>query len=101
MRSMNPNLFTNAKSGGSLIMQVSRPVVVPAELGSGVTDVLQHLASVGLERLSMQANKLMPLEDITGSTMQQIAWEAAPRVEASKRFESYVLPFDYSLYFYY
>ncbi|XP_056699772.1 protein PLASTID MOVEMENT IMPAIRED 1-RELATED 1 isoform X2 [Spinacia oleracea] len=84
LRSMNPSHFANAKSGGSLIMQVSSPVVVPAELGSGVMDILQHLASMGLEKLSMQANKLMPLEDITGRTMQQIAWEAAPHVEASE-----------------
>ncbi|XP_021733959.1 protein PLASTID MOVEMENT IMPAIRED 1-RELATED 1-like [Chenopodium quinoa] len=84
LRSMNPNHFTNAKSGGSLIMQVSSPVVVPAELGSGVIDILQNLASIGLEKLSVQASKLMPLEDITGRTMQQIAWEAVPRVEASE-----------------
>lgn len=77
LRSMNPNLFTEAKTGGSLIMQVSSPVVVPAELGSAVMDVLQHLASMGLEKLSGQANRLMPLEDITGRTMQQIAWEAS------------------------
>lgn len=77
LQSMNPNHFTNAKNGGSLIMQVSSPVVVPAELGSGVMDILQHLASMGLEKLSMQANKLMPLEDITGRTMQQMAWEAS------------------------
>ncbi|XP_021729974.1 protein PLASTID MOVEMENT IMPAIRED 1-RELATED 1-like [Chenopodium quinoa] len=84
LRSMNPNHFTNAKSGGSLIMQVSSPVVVPAELGSGVIDILQNLASIGLEKLSVQASKLMPLEDITGRTMQQIAWEAAPHVEVSE-----------------
>lgn len=86
LRSMNPVLYRNAKSGGSLIMQVSSPVVVPAELGSGVMEILQHLASVGLEKLSMQANKLMPLEDITGKTMEQITWEAAaPHLEASTR----------------
>ncbi|KAG8367186.1 hypothetical protein BUALT_Bualt16G0046400 [Buddleja alternifolia] len=85
LRSMSPTLFRNAKSGGSLIMQVSGPVVVPAEMGSGVMDILQGLASVGIEKLSMQANKLMPLEDITGKTMQQIAWEAAPCLEAPER----------------
>ncbi|KAL2534324.1 hypothetical protein Adt_07675 [Abeliophyllum distichum] len=78
LRSMNPELFRNAKSGGSLIMQVSSPVVVPAEMGSGIMDILQGLASVGIEKLSMQANRLMPLEDVTGKSMQQIAWEAAP-----------------------
>ncbi|KAI7989953.1 Protein PLASTID MOVEMENT IMPAIRED 1-RELATED 1 [Camellia lanceoleosa] len=85
LRSMNPTLFSNAKSCGSLIMQVSSPVVVPAEMGSGIMEILQRLASVGIEKLSMQANKLMPLEDITGKTMQQIAWEASSSLEASER----------------
>ncbi|XWS70056.1 hypothetical protein CRYUN_Cryun03dG0016500 [Craigia yunnanensis] len=85
LRSMNPSLSGNAKSGGSLIMQVSSPVVVPAEMGSGILDILQRLASVGIEKLSMQANKLMPLEDITGKTMQQVAWEAAPTLEGPER----------------
>ncbi|KAK8543183.1 hypothetical protein V6N13_136285 [Hibiscus sabdariffa] len=85
LRSMNPSLFRDAKSGGSLIMQVSSPVVVPAEMGSGIMDILQGLASVGIEKLSMQANKLMPLEDITGKTMEQVAWEAAPALEGPER----------------
>lgn len=83
LRSMNPALFRNAEGGGSLIMQASSPVVVPAEMGSGVMDILQSLAAMGIEKLSMQANKLMPLEDITGKTIQQIAWEAAPSLERS------------------
>lgn len=90
LRSMNPSLFMNAKSGGSLIMQVSSPVVVPAEMGSGTMEILQRLASVGIEKLSMQANKLMPLEDVTGKTMQQIAWEASPALEGSQRFATLV-----------
>ncbi|KAK9164511.1 hypothetical protein Syun_005413 [Stephania yunnanensis] len=59
----------------------SSPVVVPAEMGSGVMDILQHLASVGIEKLSMQAKKLMPLEDIAGKSVQQLAWEALPCLE--------------------
>ncbi|KAL0338918.1 UNVERIFIED_CONTAM: protein PLASTID MOVEMENT IMPAIRED 1-RELATED 1 [Sesamum angustifolium] len=85
LRSMNPALFKNAKSGGSLIMQVSNPVVVPAEMGSGVMDILQGLASVGIEKLSMQASRLMPLEDVTGKTVQQIAWEGAQSLEGPER----------------
>ncbi|CAN4099427.1 unnamed protein product [Withania somnifera] len=77
LRSMNPSLFNNAKSGGCMIMQVSSSVVVPAEMGSGIMDILHHLTSVGIEKLSIQANKLMPLEDITGQTMQHIGWETA------------------------
>ncbi|KAK4372839.1 hypothetical protein RND71_008223 [Anisodus tanguticus] len=85
LRSMNPAIFENAKSGGSLIMQVSSPLVVPAEMGSGIIDILQHLASIGIEKLSMQASKLMPLEDITGKTVEQIAWENAPSLEGPER----------------
>lgn len=84
MRSMNPGLFQNAKNGGNLVMQVSSPVVVPAEMGSGIMEILQGLASVGIEKLSMQAKKLMPLEEITGKTMQQIAWEASPALEGTQ-----------------
>lgn len=85
LRSMNPALFKNAKSGGSLIMQVSNSVVVPAVMGSGVMDILQGLASIGIEKLSMQANKLMPLEDLTGKTIQQIAWEGELCLEEPER----------------
>ncbi|KAM7275094.1 hypothetical protein ACFE04_016960 [Oxalis oulophora] len=81
VRSMNPSLFNNAKNGGSLIMQVSSPVVVPAEMGSGVMEILQQLAAAGIEKLSMQANKLMPLDDVTGKTMQQVAYEALPGLD--------------------
>lgn len=85
LRSMNPTLFRNAKTGGGLIMQASNPVVVPAEMGSGVMEILQGLASIGIEKLSMQASKLMPLEDITGKRMQQIAWEAMPSLDGPER----------------
>lgn len=86
LRSMNPSLFQNAKGRGSLIMQASSPVVVPAEMGSGVMDILQGLAAMGIEKLSKQANNLMPLEDITGNTIQQIASQVAPSLEIADRF---------------
>jgi hypothetical protein len=86
LRSMNPSIFQKAKNSGHLIMQVSSPVVVPAEMGSGIVDIQQRLASIGIEKLSMQANKLMPLEDITGKTMQQVAWEAGATLEGPERF---------------
>ncbi|MBA0722760.1 hypothetical protein Golax_003409 [Gossypium laxum] len=95
LRSMNPSLFRNSKSGGNLIMQVSSPVVVPAEMGSDIMDILKQLASIGIEKLSMQANKLMPLEDITGKTMQQVAWEAASTLEVSER--QYRLQHDFEV----
>ncbi|KAE8667078.1 Detected protein of unknown function [Hibiscus syriacus] len=85
LRSMNPSLFSNAKNCGNMIMQVSNPVVVPVEMGSGIMDILRQLGSVGIEKLSRQANKLMPLEDITGKTMEQVAWETAPTLEGPER----------------
>lgn len=70
LRAMNPSVFKNAENGGSLIMQVSSPMVVPAEMGSGLIDILHGLAAVGIEKLSAQAKKLMPLENITGKTIK-------------------------------
>jgi len=88
LRSMNPALFKNAKNNCSLVMQASSPIVLPAEMGSGIMDILHGLASVGIEKLSMQANKLMPLEDVNGKMMQQIAWEAAPALESGERYDA-------------
>ncbi|GAA0156775.1 hypothetical protein LIER_14183 [Lithospermum erythrorhizon] len=85
LRSMNPSFFKNAKNEGNLVMQVSSPVVMPAEMGSGVMEIMQHLASIGIEKLSVQANKLMPLDEITGKTMQQIAWEGLGRLDEPQR----------------
>ncbi|KAJ8750570.1 hypothetical protein K2173_015731 [Erythroxylum novogranatense] len=77
LRSMKPFLFKNLKNCGNLVMQVSRPVVVPAEMGSEIMSILQHLSSIGVESLCLQANKLMPLEDLTGKTLQEIARDAS------------------------
>lgn len=79
LRSMNPSLFRNSKNAGSLVMQVSCPVVLPAELGSDIMEILQYLASVGITKLSLLTNKLMPLEDITGKILQQIAEDITER----------------------
>ncbi|KAG7555954.1 NT-type C2 domain [Arabidopsis suecica] len=85
LRSMNPLLFRNSKAGGSLIMQVSNPVVVPAEMGSGIMEILQKLATAGIEKLSMQANKVMPLDDVTGKTMEEVLWETSPTIDGGDR----------------
>lgn len=102
LRSMNPVLFKNAKNNCSLVMHASSPIVLPAEMGSGIMEILHGLASVGIEKLSMQANKLMPLEDVNGKMMQQIAWEASPALESSERsafLAIYFLPFIYFILF--
>lgn len=85
LRSMSPALFRNSKCHASLIMQVSSPVVIPEEMGSGVLEILHRLASVGIEKLSTLANKLMHLDDVTGKTMQQIGWGATSALDGCKR----------------
>ncbi|KAF0921101.1 hypothetical protein E2562_038626 [Oryza meyeriana var. granulata] len=87
LRSMNPVLFKNARNNCSLVMQASSPIVLPAEMGSGIMEILHGLASVGIEKLSMQANKLMPLEDVNGKIMQQIAWDASLALEPAERYD--------------
>jgi hypothetical protein len=91
LRSMNPALFKNAKNNCSLVMQASSPIVLPAEMGSGIMEILHGLASVGIEKLSMQANKLMPLEDVNGKMMQHLAWEASPALESAGRLEIFLV----------
>ncbi|KAK3037260.1 hypothetical protein RJ639_029672 [Escallonia herrerae] len=85
LRSMNPSLFRNTKNGESLIMQVSSPVVLPTAMGSNGEEILECWALVGVEKMSLQANELMPLEDVTGKTMQQDARVAALRSEVLER----------------
>ncbi|KAG6527227.1 hypothetical protein ZIOFF_009322 [Zingiber officinale] len=87
LRSMNPSLFSNAKNNEDLVMQVSSPIVVPAEMGSGVMEILKQLASMGIEKLSRQASKLMPLNDITGKTMEQIAWDSSTALDSCERYD--------------
>ena len=60
LQSMNPTLFKKARNNCSLVMQASSPIVLPAEMGSGIMEILHGLASVGIEKLSMQANNLCP-----------------------------------------
>lgn len=85
LRTMNPSLFSNAKNGENLIMQVSSSIVLPPAMGSNAREILQRWALIGAAKMSMQANELMPLEDITGKTLQHVAWEAESRMEALER----------------
>lgn len=85
LRSMSPLLFRNARNCGSLIMQTSKTLVLPTELGSDIMEILQSLASFGGQRLSKKLHSLMPLEDLSGKIMQQLAREALYEAEMLKR----------------
>ncbi|CAK9199161.1 unnamed protein product [Sphagnum troendelagicum] len=72
LRSMSPGNF---KKNGQLVMQVSKPVVVPGEIGSSSMDILRQMAITGIESMADQTRMVMPLEDITGKTVEEIASE--------------------------
>jgi hypothetical protein len=74
LMSMNPVNF-QATSGSKLVMQVSKPVVVPTEPGANPMDLLLRLASSGMDGMTDQAMLTMPLDDITGKSVEQIASE--------------------------
>ncbi|MCO5605557.1 hypothetical protein L7F22_059740 [Adiantum nelumboides] len=77
LRSMTPSLFQANKSSGKLVMQISKPVVVPAEMGRETADILRNMSSMGIENMAVQAMTAMPLEDITGRSVEQVATEGA------------------------
>lgn len=81
IKSMNPGHFVNSKIGGRLVMHVSKPLVVPAEMGSSAMDLFRKMAAIGIDNLTSQAMMSMPMEDITGKTIQQVALEGPRTLE--------------------
>lgn len=69
LRSMSPVHFEATGESGQLVMQVSNPIVVPSKLGTASMDILQRMAAAGMKGMAAQAIMAMPLEDITGKTL--------------------------------
>lgn len=97
LRSMNSSLFRRAKNGAKLIVQVSNAVVLPAVMGSNVMEILQCWASGGAEDMFVQANALMPLDDITGRTMQQVMQETKCSLQVLKSLDQCTLLNDFKV----
>ncbi|KAG6548173.1 hypothetical protein Mapa_010224 [Marchantia paleacea] len=89
LRSLNPMLF-NQGGNGRLVMQVSKPVVVPSEMGSTGLDIFRRMASGGLDTMALQAMVAMPLEDITGKSVHQIAYESKTSLEGPSYGQNYL-----------
>ncbi|KAG6414525.1 hypothetical protein SASPL_121897 [Salvia splendens] len=87
LRSMNPLLFRNANNGARLTVQVSAPIVLPSSMGYTTLEIIRCWACVGVEKMCLQANELMPLEDVTGKTIQQVLAEAELASNASNRWD--------------
>jgi len=85
LRSMCPSLFRNAKNCGSLIIQASNPVVLPAKIGNDILDILLYMASARVEELYNYISKSMPLQDITGKSVKHIVSDAKTNTEACGR----------------
>ncbi|CAM6022253.1 unnamed protein product [Sphagnum balticum] len=75
LRSMSAVHFPGGCDEGSarLVMQVSKPLVVSSEMGSTSLDILRRMATAGMEGMAVQAMMTMPLEDITGMTVDCIS----------------------------
>lgn len=85
LRSMSPWLSQKTSIGQSLVIQCSDPVVLPAEMGHDIMEISQNLALAGTKSLSILAKKLMPLDDITGKTLQQMISECPPSTTLPER----------------
>lgn len=83
LRSMSPVNF-QATNGGKLVMQVSKPVVVPVDMGASSMDILRRMAAAGMEGMADQAMMAMPLDDITGKSVEQIASEGFAALEGTQ-----------------
>ncbi|KAH7282182.1 hypothetical protein KP509_35G017200 [Ceratopteris richardii] len=84
LRSMNPVLFQSENCSGKLVMQVSKPVVLPAEMGSGTVDILRNMASMGIENMAIQTMTAMHLEELMGTPIEQIAMEGLSASKVSR-----------------
>jgi len=72
LASMNPALF---RSAGRLVMHVSKPVVLPAEMGDTAIEILQKMTGMGMTHMTSQAMDCMSLDNISGKTVEQIVFE--------------------------
>lgn len=85
LRSMSPWLSQNTSIGQSLVIQCSDPVVLPVEMGHDIMEISQNLALAGSKNLSVMTKKLMPLDDITQKTLQQMISECPPSTTLADR----------------
>ncbi|KAE9585660.1 hypothetical protein Lal_00010222 [Lupinus albus] len=96
LRSMNPSIFRNAKNGGKLFIQASDSVVLPTKMGDDIMEILLHVASDGVEELCNHMFRLMPLQDITGKSLEHIAKNESPERQGSWQQDLFdESPYDY------
>ncbi|KAF9618705.1 hypothetical protein IFM89_002400 [Coptis chinensis] len=73
---MNPfNVEVSRKETPKLAMQLSKPLILPSQGSMSGFEVLQRMASVGIEELSSEILSSMLIDELIGKTAEQIAFE--------------------------
>jgi len=76
LTSMNPlDKLVARNETPKLAMQMSKPYVLASNQSLNGLELFQKLAGVGLDELSSQVFSKMPLDELTGKTAEQIAFE--------------------------
>ncbi|XP_050214353.1 protein PLASTID MOVEMENT IMPAIRED 1 [Mercurialis annua] len=76
LAAMNPlNTIVAKKDPPTLAMQLSKPIVIPANKSQSGFELFQQMAAIGFEELSSEILSLMPVEELIGKTAEQIAFE--------------------------
>ncbi|XP_068646876.1 protein PLASTID MOVEMENT IMPAIRED 1-like [Aristolochia californica] len=76
LASMNPlNVEVQRKEAPKLAMQISKPLLLlTTDSGSGF-ELFQKMAAIGSEELSSRILSLAAMDDVTGKTAEQVAFE--------------------------
>ncbi|QCD95069.1 hypothetical protein DEO72_LG5g3162 [Vigna unguiculata] len=76
LTSMNPlDKVVARNETPKLVMQMSKPYVLPSNQSLNGLELFQKLAGIGLDELSSQVFSMMPLDELIGKTAEQIAFE--------------------------
>ncbi|KAL5845500.1 hypothetical protein ACOSQ4_011458 [Xanthoceras sorbifolium] len=76
LAAMNPlDTVVTRKDTPKLAMQMSKPLVLPSNQSTSGFELFQKMAAEEFEELSSQILSLMPMDELTGKTAEQIAFE--------------------------
>ncbi|XP_077246941.1 plastid movement impaired1 isoform X2 [Tasmannia lanceolata] len=76
LAAMNPfDVEVLRKDTPKLAMQISKPLVLPSQKSASGFEMLQRIATVGIEELSSVILSLTGMDELMGKTAEQIAFE--------------------------
>ena len=81
LAAMNPfNTTVKRRDTPKLVMQLSRPVVLPSLKSLSGVELFRMLAVTGVEQLSNEVSSSMPMDVLMGKMAEQIAFEGIASV---------------------